>query len=188
MGILQDQINTEQLSIRDVYTIRLDNEWKALMPGVERQVFVDYLWHLLEDEYNDQDPCSQSIYAEILNDIPRFAIPLIVDTSYHTSYEREMLSESARRTPVFWGVPEVPAMVTGWQFSVRCGPSQERRILSIDVINELWERSYRGVNPIVYDKFIRYMHRVWQTSIPFCKNPNPWRTLQQMINKYGNTD
>ena len=177
MGILGNIIEREQLGIRDCYDIFLD-EWRSRLTQPVINSMKESTLKELEKRYEDTDPMRPEIFESICSDIPE----LICDHLYHMGHitaalKDNLLCEMQRCAP-YWGVPESPSFLV----PIRTYPGVGDTYFHTNIINLIWEKQWKGVDPVAYDKFIRHMHLYWHSNMGFGCNPDPWKTLQDVIN------
>lgn len=181
MGVLNSNIITErQLGVEHYFDIFLPGDEK-LAPLIKESMF-EYL-----NQQYAKDPLDElHTFYSIYNDLPEAFMLAVAQHEFMTDYTKSAMSESARRCPPFWGVPEVPAF--NLVVSITRQRGNEGEIFYVTLINKNWEMKYKGIDPKVYDLFIRYMRMRWMTSLPCCRNINPEEviaSIQKNPNHYA---
>lgn len=177
MGILGNIIEHEQLSIRECYSIENGTWHEYFREGVVTSLR-ECVMDKLDCKYGPNDPTNSRLFSEIISDVPCIIGDYLYEMGYITKARRDEFTLDVVRESPFWGVPEVP------QFSIpiRLRLTETSDLIHIHVSNLIWEKQWKGVEPVAYDKFIRYMHLYWHRSLGFECNPDPWKTLQDVIN------
>lgn len=184
MSVLSDDImNTEQLSIRDCFEIDMGG-WIRHMDRNIVIAMCNYVYDELEKLYGGADFINEDFFPTIYNDIPGLMYEYMYKTGRITWAERDKLLEDTYRESPYWGVPEVPSMSTPIVCIRDFGGDVEA--IHTYVSNRVWEKRWEGTSPIVYDQFIRFMTKHWNSRLQFCHNPNPWKTLTHMISTTNN--
>lgn len=177
MSILDNIIEQEQLTVRECFAIE-NGSWHEYFGELTVKSMREYVMDELEDRYGWNDPTDPKLFPAIVNDVPDIIGDYLYEMGHITKARRDGFALDAVREAPFWGVPEVP------QFSIpiRLRMMETDNWLRIHVSNIIWEKQWKGVNIVMYDKFIKYMHLYWRSSLQICHNPNPWKTLQDVIN------
>lgn len=186
MGLLnQDILNQEQLPVRACIDIHMGT---YTMPDHLAADIREAILDGLEKMYGSYDLLSEDYFPSMYNDVPQIAYDYLYDMGYITKATQDNLFLTSRRLPPYWGVPESPSYNVG----IETYP-EDNRAIYLTVCNRIWENHWKGVDPVTYDRFINYMTQRWKPGAPFCHNPNPWKTLENMIanpkkyRRYGNT-
>lgn len=178
MSVLSDIMTQEQLQIRDCFEIDM-GEWVKFVP---RPVVVSMRNHVLDELeklYGGADFINEDFFPTIYNDIPGLMFEYMYKMGHITSVMRDNLLAETKRAAPYWGVPEVPSM------SVPIQTYHEVYTIHTYVENRIWENRWKGTNPIVYHRFLRYMNKCWKSNLQFCHNPNPWKVLEDVIANPG---
>lgn len=176
MSILTNIIEQEQLTIATCYAVE-NGAWKEFFRNVIVDQMHDYIMDELESRYGWSDPTNIDLFATIVNDVPGLIGDYLYGMGHITKACRDGFAIGAWRDVPFWGVPEVP------QFSIpiRLRVYDSGPWIHTYISNKMWESRWRGIDPIIYDRFIHYIRGKWVASNQFCHNPNPWKILQNII-------
>lgn len=174
MSVLSNIMNQEQLSIRNCFGIWMDN-WFKVISRHDISLMQEAIFDGLEKEYDGSDFMSEDFFPTIYNDIPRLMYDHLYEAGHITKASLDGLLCGTIRGMPYWGVPEVP------QFSIPIITQYFNTTVNTNVINKIWENQWKGIDPIAYHKFIRYMATYWRSSLQFCNNPNPWEVLKDIL-------
>lgn len=191
MGVLSnDLIMNEFISIQDCFEIELA-DWANQYNRPIVESMLKYVYNELESRYGGSDFTKTDFFEIIHDDLPELITEYLYYRGFITSYKKTSMMEQTHRRAPYFGLPEAPTFVMYLETSADI--TTDCSYIRTSISNIIWEKRWAGVDPVVYDRFIRYMNNHWDHRLPYSKNPDPWNVLNIMVTnpklfeKYGNT-
>lgn len=175
----KDLMNHDHLDIRSYVGIGLGSLQSIFSQNALDQTF-NLMYSKIEKEYAGEDLVEDhQVFYSIYNDIVWFFTDSLVELGCITSCARDSIVGSARRLTPYFGTPESPGFYMYASISFDFGATNHTG--QIVLINKCWETQWRDVDPTAYDRFIKYITPRWKPELQACHNPDPWKTLQEII-------
>lgn len=137
------------------------------------------MFEKIEADYAGEDFMDPRTFYSIYNDCVEYFTAALVDCGLITMYIRDSVIATARRLMPYFGVPESPAFYMYAELTIDSIPNP--KVCNIVLMNKIWGLQWKTVHPKTYNKFIRHMQRCWKPQLQVCHNPDPWKTLEQLI-------